>query len=45
MSLEDAIVQMELLDKDFFLYLDPVSQTMRLLYRRRDGSLGQIEPV
>lgn len=45
MSLEDAIVQMELLDKDFFMYLDPESSSMRLLYRRRDGSLGQIEPV
>lgn len=45
MSLEDAIVQMELLDKDFFLYLEPASSSMRLLYRRRDGSLGQIEPV
>ena len=45
MSLEDAIVQMELLDKDFFLYLDPPTSAMRLLYRRRDGSLGQIEPV
>lgn len=45
MSIEDAIVQMELLDKDFFMYLDPESSTMRLLYRRRDGSLGQIEPV
>ena len=45
MSLEDAIVQMELLDKDFFLYLDPTTSSMRVLYRRRDGSLGQIEPV
>lgn len=45
MALEDAILQMELLDKDFFLYLDPESSAMRLLYRRRDGSLGQIAPV
>lgn len=44
MTLDDAILQMELLDKDFFLYMDVESQTLRVLYRRRDGSLGQIQP-
>lgn len=44
MSLDDAILQMELLDKDFFLYTDATSETLRVLYRRRDGSLGQIQP-
>lgn len=44
MTLDDAILQMELLDKDFFLYTDAESQTLRVLYRRRDGSLGQIQP-
>ena len=44
MSLDDAILQMELLDKDFFLYTDAVSESLRVLYRRRDGSLGQIQP-
>lgn len=44
MSLDDAILQMELLDKDFFLYTDASSESLRVLYRRRDGSLGQIQP-
>ena len=44
MSLDDAILQMELLDKDFFLYTDMASESLRVLYRRRDGSLGQIQP-
>ena len=44
MNQDDAIFQMELLDQDFFLYLDSSDQVMMLLYRRRDGSLGQIRP-
>ena len=44
MTLDDAILQMELLDKDFFLYTDASSESLRVLYRRRDGSLGQIQP-
>ncbi len=44
MEQEDAILQMELLDKDFFLYINSMDQAMMLLYRRKDGSLGQIRP-
>jgi len=44
MSEEEAILQMELLShEDFFVFLDDVSQSVNILYRRRDGSLGLIE--
>jgi len=44
MSLEEAVDQMELLGHDFFLYFDPDVNKMNLLYRRKDGNYGLIEP-
>lgn len=44
MLTDEAIEQMELLDHDFFLFLNPDGQELRLLYRRRDGNYGLIEP-
>ncbi len=44
MSLDEAIEQMELLGHDFFLFLDVRNEEPRLLYRRRNGDYGLIEP-
>jgi putative sigma-54 modulation protein len=43
MSWEEAIDQMELLGHDFFLYYDPDTNNINLVYRRKDGSYGMIE--
>src|SRR3989338_3837847 len=45
MTLEEAALQMELLDKGFFLFENAVDQRLNVIYRRKDGSLGLIEPV
>jgi putative sigma-54 modulation protein len=45
MSMEEAVDQMELLGHDFFLYYDPDTNNIKLLYKRKDGNLGLIEPV
>jgi putative sigma-54 modulation protein len=44
MSLEEAVDQMQLLGHDFFLYYNPDDHRMNLLYKRKDGNLGLIEP-
>jgi putative sigma-54 modulation protein len=44
MSLDEAIDQMQLLGHDFFLYYDPDVNKMNLIYKRKDGNLGLIEP-
>jgi putative sigma-54 modulation protein len=44
MSVDEAIEQMELLEHNFFLFLDADMQKVKLLYRRNDGNLGLIEP-
>jgi putative sigma-54 modulation protein len=44
MEPEDAIEQMELLGHSFFIYFNPESKGMAVLYRRHDGSYGVLEP-
>jgi putative sigma-54 modulation protein len=42
---EDAITQMEELGHAFFVFLNAETDGVAVLYRRRDGSYGLIEPV
>jgi putative sigma-54 modulation protein len=44
MSVEEAAAQMELLGHDFFLFYTPDDHDINLLYRRKDGDYGLIEP-
>lgn len=44
MTLEEAALQMELVGHDFFLFLDSDTEIFNLLYRRRDGDYGLIQP-
>jgi putative sigma-54 modulation protein len=44
MSQKQAIARMEGLGHDFFLFLDADVREVRLLYRRKDGNYGLIEP-
>jgi putative sigma-54 modulation protein len=43
MAVEEAALQMELLDHDFFLFTSAESGRAAVIYRRRDGSFGLIE--
>jgi len=44
MTLAEAIDQMELLGHDFFLFFSAEAEELKLLYRRKDGNYGLIEP-
>ncbi len=44
MSVAEAADQMELLAHDFFLFQNADTEELNLLYRRRDGNYGLIEP-
>ena len=44
MKMAEAIDQMEALGHDFFLFFDADVEELKLLYRRRDGNYGLIEP-
>jgi putative sigma-54 modulation protein len=43
MSLDEAIVQMDLLNSRFYVFQDPKSRGLNVVYRRDDGKLGVIE--
>lgn len=44
MDIEEAILQMDLLGHDFYLYRDQEVNKVCLLYRRKDGKYAIIEP-
>ena len=44
MSEEEAILQLELLGHDFFLFASEETGVASVLYRRRDGDYGLIQP-
>lgn len=43
MSLDDAIMKMDLLGHDFFIYTDDETQKIAVVYKRYDGGYGLIE--
>jgi putative sigma-54 modulation protein len=42
---EDAVARMEELGHTFFLFVNAENERVALLYRRRDGDFGMIEPT
>ena len=44
MSPEDAVEQMELLGHDFYVFQNRAIDRLSVLYRRRDGNYGVLEP-
>ena len=44
MSAEEAVLQLELVGHDFFVFRNAESGEVNVVYRRRAGSYGLIEP-
>lgn len=44
MDVEEAVMQMELLGHDFFVFSNAVTEEVNVVYCRRDGNYGLIEP-
>ena len=44
MDPEEAVLQMELLDHDFYVFVDAETNDVNVVYRRNDGNYGLIEP-
>ena len=45
MGPEEAVLQMELLDHDFYVFTSADTGDINVVYRRRDGDYGLIEPA
>lgn len=44
MDADEAVLQMEMLGHDFFVFMSAESSQVNVLYRRRDGDYGLIQP-
>jgi putative sigma-54 modulation protein len=44
MSVEEAVMQMDLLHKDFLVYTEAATENINVVYRRKDGNYGLISP-
>jgi ribosome hibernation promoting factor len=44
MTAEEAAMQMEMINHDFFVFLNQETEQVNVLYRRKDGNYGLIEP-
>lgn len=44
MSIDEAILQLELLDHEFFVFKEADTEQLKVIYKRRDGNYGLIEP-
>ncbi len=44
MNVEEAILQMNLLNHDFFVFYDPEHDGVNVVYRRKDGKYGLLSP-
>ncbi|MFD2214815.1 ribosome hibernation-promoting factor, HPF/YfiA family [Metabacillus endolithicus] len=45
MDAEEAILQMDMLGHNFFVYTDAKTNTTSVVYKRKDGKYGLIEPT
>lgn len=44
MAVEEAVMQMDLLDKEFLVFTDDTTNEISVVYRRKDGNYGLIVP-
>lgn len=44
MHAQEAVMQMELLGHDFFVFFNPEEEEVNVVYKRKDGNYGLIEP-
>lgn len=43
MDAEEAILQMDMLGHDFYVFMDAYTESTSIVYRRKDGNIGLIE--
>ena len=44
MTVNEAIEEMELLGHAFYVFLDAKTNSIQIIYQRKDGDLGLIQP-
>jgi len=45
MTLDEAVMQLDLMNSDILVFTNSASHQMNVVYRRKDGRFGLIEPT
>lgn len=45
LKLEDAVDEMNMLDHDFYVFINSKNNKLQIVYRRHDGDIGVLEPL
>jgi len=45
MDVQEAVMQMDLIGHDFFVFSNADTNEVNVVYKRRDGNYGLIEPT
>ena len=45
MDVEEAVMQMELVNDNFLVFTDAKTEQVNVLYRRKNGHFGLIQPI
>lgn len=45
MYVEEAVMQMEVLNKHFYVFMNPDTEELNVVYKRNDGDYGHVEPT
>ena len=45
MDIDEAILQMNLVEHEFFVFLNAESNEINVVYKRRNGAYGLLEPT
>ena len=45
MSIDEAILQMEALEQEFYSFMNHETEQLNIVYKRKDGDYGHIEPA
>ena len=45
MGIEEAILQMEALETEFYCFMNHETEQLNVVYKRKDGDYGHVEPV
>ncbi len=44
MDIEEAILQLEVMNKPFYVFMNSETEEMNVVYKRRDGDYGHVQP-
>ncbi|NCA68118.1 MAG: hypothetical protein EOM87_08670, partial [Clostridia bacterium] len=45
MNVEDAIFQLDMVDNNFYIFINDATSSVNVIYRRRDKDVGLIEAI